>query len=572
MHRIMELPVNRFCSVFLILFIIFPGVSNAFAQQNSEPTAKFTSQTNLVLVPVQVRSKGQHLAGLKQDAFSVLQDGKEQKIAVFEEVRTTTDRLKRAPVQPNEFSNELVGNPQTARYTVIAIDRINTTTMDMIRLREGLMKFLAQAADTGEPVRLISIENRGIRLIHDFTTDPKAIALALQQSANPIGRSQANSTTLDESLQEIDVMSTPSAGASAEQVAKYLGTLDRLDKTKEMDSQALAFQQRSSRINSLEALQQVALSLSGLPGRKTLVWASSGYAFSSITREGRTSVTRDYSQVLEATALDEYTTHLLNSANIAVYPVDARGTVNTAFEAIDPSRKYSPTAAQKESLQQANQDVITTFEHLAASTGGKPCFERSELSGCFKDALEDSHDYYMLGFYIDPKGMKDGWHKIQVKVSEKGASVRSRNGYLYPMPDPAKTRDQDMNAAINSLLIDAGLPFRGEWFPQEAKGNKKAARFAIVIDPDAGVVDTQKNRINVEFAGTARAKDGTIAAQFAQKIDRNLPPEAIASIKQGGINYKNVFELAPGDYLVRFIVRDNLSGRIGGVSTLLKVQ
>jgi hypothetical protein len=302
------------------------------------------------------------------------------------------------------------------------------------------------------------------------------------------------------------------------------------------------------------------------------VWASSGYPFSSLAREGRQSVTHDFSQVSEASALDEYTTHLLSSANIALYPVDARGQTNSAFDAIDPSHKYSPTYAEKEMAQQSNQQIISTFEHLAAATGGRPCYNRGELSGCFKEAMDDSHDYYMLGFYLDPKGMKDGWHKLQVRVSEKGSSVRSRNGFLYPIPDPAKTRDQDLFAAVNSVLLDAAIAFRGEWVGQEPKGTKKSAKFNLKIDPNANVIDMVNNKLNIEFVGTARAKDGTVAAQFDQKIDRALPPEAITSIRQAGIDYKNSFDLAPGDYLVRFIVRDNSTGRIGGVSTILKVQ
>lgn len=565
--------MKRFTSAMLILAFTFPCTIFASAQQSTEPAGRFQTQTNLVLVPVQVRSKGQHVPGLKQDAFTLLQDGKEQKISVFEEVRTTTDRLQRAPVQPNQFTNELVGTPETARYTVIAIDRINTQTLDMIRLRDGLMKFLAQAADTGEPIRLVSIEYRGIRLIHDFTTDPKAIAKALQQSATPANKIADARGNSNDANKEMAAAVGNTIGANPDQNSQQLEVfLDQLDKAKESEQEQIAFQQRGSRISSLEGLQQIALSLAGLPGRKSLVWASSGYPFTSMVREGNSSISHDYGQVLEATSLDQYTTHLLNSANIALYPVDARGTVNTAYQAIDPSQKYSPTMAQKAYLQEANQDVITTFEHLASSTGGKPCFERADLSGCFKDALEDSHDYYMLGFYAEPKGMKNGWHKLQVKVSEKGTSVRSRNGYLYPVPDPAKTRDQDLSAAVNSLLVESAIPFRGEWTAQEPKGSKKAAHFNINLDPSANVIDLEKNKLNIEFVGTARAKDGSIAAQFDQKIDRALSPDMIASIRQGGINYKNVFELAPGDYLVRFIVRDNSSGRMGGVSTILKVQ
>jgi VWFA-related protein len=554
----------RIIIFFLFVLLSLPVIGFA---QSSDQTPQFRSQTNLVLVPVQVRNKGQHVEGLKQDAFTLLQDGKEQKISVFEEIRTTTERLRRAQVGPNQFTNELVGNPQSARYVILAIDRINTTTMDMHRLRDGLLKFLSQVADTGEPVRLISIELNGMHMLQDFTTDPKLIATALQRYTNPT-KMEENARTND-NLHELEVAASGSYQNDPEALASFLKTLDRI---KDAEQTQIDFQQRGARTNSLESLQQLAISLTGLPGRKSLVWASSGYPFSSIVREGRTSVTYDFGHVLEATALDRYTTQLLNAANIAVYPVDARGTVNTAYAAMDPTVKYMPTDAAKESINESNQDVIATFQRLAMATGGTACVERTDLSGCFKDALDDSRDYYMLGFYLDPKSTKDGWHKLQVKLDEKGASVRSRNGYLFPLPDPEKTRDLDIGASINSLLLEAGLPFFGEWLSQDPKGAKKSVHFRIHINPEATFVSAQNNKLNLEFVGVARAKDGSIAAKFGQKIDRTLPPEGVSSIQRGGISYTNVFDLAPGDYLVRFIVRDNLTGRIGGVSTMLKVQ
>lgn len=557
-----------------IAIVLFAALFAAsLTAQQSDTAPRFRTETNLVLVPVQVRSHGQHLSDLKKESFVLLQDGKPQKISVFEEVRTTTQRLQRVPVGPNEFTNRLLGSPETARYTIIAIDRINTTTMDMQRLRTGLMQFLSHAADTGDPIRLISIEAKGIRIIQDFTTDPKTIAVALQRANTPAGQAQPSSVMLDETLQEAEATATANSqnnsDAGGERLAAYL---QRLDSLKDSEQNMIAFQQRSQRISSLEALQQIALSLAGLPGRKSLVWASSGYPFASISRQGRSSVTYNFSQVNEALALDAYTTNLLNSSNVAMYPIDARGMVNTAWDAMDPTHKYSPTNAEKQGRQDANQDVITTFERLAAGTGGRPCYNRPELSGCFKDALDDARDYYMLGYYVDTKGLKDGWHKLQVKVDEKGANVRSRNGFLFPLPDPSATREYDVSTAINSLLLDSGIPFRGEWTTRQKKGAKISNGFYIQIVPEANVVDTQQNRLNLEFVGVARAKDGTIAGQFGQKVERTLPPEAISTIQHDGITYKNALELPPGDYLVRLVVRDNNTGRTGAVSTLLKVE
>src|SRR5512146_3099097 len=170
----------------IIIAVLLTTALGLFGQ-TTDQTPHFRSETNLVLVPVQVRSHGQHVAGLKQDSFTLLQDGKTQKISVFEEVRTTTQRLQRAPVGLNEFTNQLIGSPETARYTIIAIDRMNTAPLDLVRVREGLTRFLAEISGNGEPIRLISIEINGIRVIQDFTTDPEAIGAALNRATSGHG-------------------------------------------------------------------------------------------------------------------------------------------------------------------------------------------------------------------------------------------------------------------------------------------------------------------------------------------------------------------------------------------------
>jgi len=235
---------------------------NLIAQEPAQPSASFKSQTNLVLIPVQTRTHGQHVPGLKQDAFTILQDGKPQKVAVFEEIRTSTKRLERVPVGPREFTNELQGTPETARYTVIAIDRMNTAPLDLVRVREGLTNFLTHTADTGEPIRLISIEFNGIRLIQDFTTDPKAIGMALNRATSRSGKKpEEGSVQIDEYTQEID--SAVNGNRNPDESLQHL--LETLDNAKDAQNRALAFQERTQRINSLDALQQIALSLSGLP-------------------------------------------------------------------------------------------------------------------------------------------------------------------------------------------------------------------------------------------------------------------------------------------------------------------
>jgi VWFA-related protein len=557
---------GRVLSVVLFCHLL---VASVFGQQEPSSTPSFRSQTNLVLLPVQVRSHGQHVANLKQDSFTLLQDGKPRKIAVFEEIRTTTQRLQRVAVGPTEFTNELLGSPETARYTIIAIDRINTDSLDLIRVRRGLTDFLSHAVTNGEPIRLISIEYGGIRMIQDFTTDPKMIGAALNRATSGSGtKADQSSVGADEYRQVIATAenSAIEGSGNAQALANLLAALDNAKTTENLQ---VAFQERSARINSLDALQQIALSVSGLPGRKSLVWASSGYPFASIVRQAKGGVTYDFSQINEAMSLDSYTTHLLGVSNIAVYPIDARGLTNTAWDSIDPSHKYSPTAGEKLGRQQTNQDILNTFDRLADGTGGKACYNRAELAECFKEALEDSRDYYMVGFYVD-KGTKNGWHKLQVKVD--GANTRSRNGFLFPLPDPEKTHALDMSASLHSLFFDAGIPFRGGWTTTQKKGDKVANAFVLRVEPSANVIDPEQHKLNLEFVGIARKRDGTVAGQFHQTVAKDLPPEAVATIQKEGITYRNNLELPAGEYLVRIVIRDNNTGRSGAANSLLNVQ
>jgi hypothetical protein len=158
-----------------------------------------------------------------------------------------------------------------------------------------------------------------------------------------------------------------------------------------------------------------------------------------------------------------------------------------------------------------------------------------------------------------------------VKVDADG-NVRSRTGYLYAKTDPAQMRSQDMRLELSNYLMDPGIPFRGQWSIQETKGDKKDVGFDMKILPEAKVVGANEPHLNIEIAAIARAKDGSIAGQFMQKIDRQLPPEAISTINNSGIAYKNRIALPPGNYLVRFVVRDNNSGRMGSATTMVKVD
>jgi VWFA-related protein len=152
----------------LVLFL-------ANAQDKQENTQlDFRAHADLVLIPATVSDKSGHITGLKKEDFTVLEDGAEQQIATFEEIRTDQRRLL-PPEISNGFSNFVDGKPSTSRITLIVLDLINTPFAAQAAGRQQLFTYLMQSLDAREPTALYTLTRSGLRVIHDFTTDPRVL-------------------------------------------------------------------------------------------------------------------------------------------------------------------------------------------------------------------------------------------------------------------------------------------------------------------------------------------------------------------------------------------------------------
>jgi len=358
----------------------------------------------------------------------------------------------------------------------------------------------------------------------------------------------------------------------------YLVPVSRAVKLREADESMGRFLDRSSRIDVQLTVQQLAQALKGIPGRKSLLLVGSGFKFidsKTVLRSisggvGGTELVYSADNAGETLNQADYTWKLLNDANVAVYPIDTRRTVNTAFQTMDTSGANTPSDLTFRENQQADQDVLTTFKMISAATGGKPCFYRTDLDNCVREAIDDDHDYYVLGFYADKNNRQPGWHKIEVKSGEK-ASLRYRQGFMLAKFNPEDERKTDIGLALNSPFAYTGLPFSGNFVSFTDHGQKKLAKFSLQLPPDAISVDESANHVDFDVVAIARSQGGKEAARFIQRVNRKFSADNIAEIKRIGIAYSNQLELAPGEYGIWFVVRDNLSERTGSAVVPVKV-
>ena len=527
-------------------------------ERRYEGSVKFSSRSELVLVPAVVKDKsGNFVTGLNADDFTVTENGQPQKISTFEEVKPSASPVHRPRLEPMEYTNAVTGSSSPRRMTIIALDLVNTPFLDQARAREQLLKYLSEQVDANNLTALVTIHGKGITVIQDFTGDPKALVAGLRTVKGKLHLTEATS------------LSSPRTDEIIAQAAEDLGLAGRLMEFASPGDFG-SYRQGVAVATTLEAFQHIAQAFAGVPGRKSLLWATGSFPFNiddSGSILGGSSVY----------ALYERTMQSLASANIAVYPVDVRGLMTVGLpDSSTPStsRGAALPGPAIAAATRAQSDTITTLETFAAMTGGKAFYNRNDLSTSFKEASGDSGAYYMLGYYLDKKNTKPGWRKLKVKVARDDVHVRARTGFFVDQStvDPNLTRELDLAVAVQSPLDYTALPITVRWTQAEGKGGRRKVGFEIVLPANAATIEGADNRLSLEFLAIARTGTGESAANFGQTFQKKLTPEQAEQIRGSGITYHNVIEVSPGDYGVRFVVRDNVSGKMGSVLAPLRLN
>jgi hypothetical protein len=280
---------------------------------------------------------------------------------------------------------------------------------------------------------------------------------------------------------------------------------------------------------------------------------------------------------------------LLNDANVAVYPIDARGLVVALPDAstrISSSTARNPQAMARLSTARLSNQTATlqTMQSFAEATGGRAFYNTNDLEKAFEHASDDSSSYYLLGYYRESNDNKPGWRKLKVKLNKSGLNLRTRTGYFVKKPsDQASGPDEDVKVALRAPMDFTGIPLAVKWespdkpegkpFSGQLEPGKKQAVFDLQVGANSLFYDqNDRNHLTFEVVAIARKPTGETAGSFAQTIDAHPKPETLANMVKAGLTYRNQLQLEPGEYSVRFVVRDVLGGQVGSVLAPLKVE
>ena len=536
-----------------------PAQSPSPAPATNLPTLKVS--TRLVVVDVVAADgKGHPITDLKAEDFSLLEEGSNQSIKVFSfQQPAPADQPQQTPatLPPNLVTNVPTYKPNRA-LNVLLLDGLNTENTAQKYARQEMLKYLAKLP-TGQPVAVYLLGNR-LRLLQDFTTDPKLLQQALEKIKDK------NSALLK---------SDPALSAAAAASLTEMGLQSMVAQIQSFQQEEVAGQLDLRVETTVSALMSLARTLAGYPGRKNLIWISSSFPSNLIDLAGLNSgdVRRQASATSQGRAYSDQIERLssaLSNARVAVYPVDTKGVYN-----VGPLTQLASHDDPGGAPTEDPQSIHETMNTFAERTGGRAFYNTNDLTSSIREGIEDGSTYYTLGYYPENKDWNGKFRKIIVKANRPGVKLHYRQGYVASDPHAyqklnAKQQAMDFGQALNlDNPIATALPFKSALIlPSERTANKLVVNFGI--DAHALSFELQDDGLqhtSVDCAVQVFNNKGTaIRPVQAQNFSAALKPEQYQLVMQKFFPCNQALALDPGDYLLRLGVRDNTTGLVGTVN------
>ena len=508
----------------------------------TQPEVVLKATTRLVQVSVIVQRHGQPVADLKKEDFQLRENGKPQKIDLFNVEATDKATLPQTakPLPPGIYTNELAQRPGTpASVTIILLDTTNTKLTDQMIARQQVLKYL----QTIKPEDHIGIYrySGGLKVLHSYTTDSAdLVAMLANFKGKDIPDLSQNATgALDGELVQVNQFFNQAGSTGAE---RDFYTIDRVKGT-------------------LKAIEFIANNVADLPGRKNLIWVSGGFPnqINLLNFKDPTRIQEDFTPEIRSCI------RAMNNANLSIYPVDSRGLMtDNRFSAERQKIDLKPN--MRAPIGVNNQE---TMNELANGTGGKAYYNTNDLKKAIAEAVDDSRVVYTLGFYPTDEAFDGKFHKLEVKVADQnGLSLRYRKGYFDAPESPidSKTAVAELRDAVWSPLDSTGVGV-----VMAAKTDPKdptLLNMAVQVEP--------KN-ISLEPQGDRWA--GRLDILFVQKNDKgqqfngveetvtlNLTRESYEKLTKNGFVFRKSVNMSAMAKNIKVIVRDAPSGTMGSVT------
>jgi VWFA-related protein len=514
-----------------------------------QPGYTFRVQSELVLVNVTVRDKnGNIVPNLTPENFTILEDNKPQKVVSFD-----IENIDAVANQAVAQAQPLAGSPPPSSSS--GATPVSTNTADQFKDRRLIVLFfdlsamepdeIERAATSAEhyvdtqmaAADLVSIVSLGSALLvnQDFTSDHDLLKKQLQAFSAGSGQGYEEGTTGT-------TEGTPDTGQpfTADDTEYNIFNTDR----------------------RLEALRSVAEKLSHVQQKKSLIYFSSGMDRTGIENQSE----------LRAA---------INAAvrsNLAIYTMDLRGlqAIVAGGEAQNASLRGTSAYSGQSMINALNSNFTTqeTLVTLASDTGGRAFLDSNDFTQVFKGVQQDTSSYYLLGYHSSNPARDGRYRRIVVKVNVPGVKVDFRRGYYAPADYQHSTKEDKelrLQDELASELPTTDLPLYLSTACFRLEANKFFVAISLAV-PGSQIPFTRssdRDKATLDVIGLVSDNEHHPITRIRDTV--KLAVDTSTEVRKKNVQYDTGIDLPPGKYHLKFVVRENQTGRMGSFETDLNV-
>ncbi|HMJ81610.1 MAG TPA: VWA domain-containing protein [Vicinamibacterales bacterium] len=515
----------------------------------------FRSGTELVLVNVVVRDKsGAVVRSLSRDDFTVIEDDKPQTITSFDfeelDAPSPAERNATASATPAQSILSSPGRADADDRSAKASAERPSAKVDM-RGRRLIVLFFDLSSMQPEEL------DRAVKAAHDYVehklSDADLIAIASFSTALQVVQDfTADAETLRNAID----------GFGANNAAGFdSGLTGDVEDTSDTGNAFTADDTEFNIFNTdrrLDALRTLADQLAGIDQKKSLIYFSSG-----MSQQGQDN------QVQLRRTVDR-----ANRANVSIYAADMRGlqALVPGGDATQGSRRgtspFSGASTRNQfGSQAASQDTLTT---IAEDTGGRAFFDSNTFGQVFDRVVNDTSAYYVLG-YSSTNPARDGrFRRIRVRLKRPDLKLEYRSGYYAPRDFAHSTKDDREEQLQDQLASDLSATDLSAYVSTayfRLADNRYFVPLSVVVPGYQLPITktTDKNKATIDVLGLVRDEQRRPVGRIRDTV--RLSTDAADDIRKKTVQYETGFEMPPGKYRVKVVVRENQDGAFGSYET-----
>jgi VWFA-related protein len=508
--------------------------------QNAPQAGGFVMKVNAELVLTNVVARdaktGEFVHGLKASDFTIYEGGKKQEISTFD--FQSVDMAK--PLNEATISGLAAGasgpgtkavavaKPEELRNHRLIVMFFDLTSMqpeDLDRSVEAAKDFLRKKMAPADLIALVSLGDT-LKVDQDFTADKDALIQEVGVYNGTEGQGFAQGAT-----------------ANSNQVEDTTGYTPDESEYNDVNTDRELF-----------ALRAVSKSLEKIGEKKSLLYFSGG-----ISRDG-----------IENQASLRAAINAAVRADLAIYSVDTRG-----LQAVTPLGDASTGSLRGQGAYSggallnnmnanfASQEVMAT---LSSDTGGKAFFDSNDFAPAFAQVQRDTSAYYAIGFHSTNPARDGKYRKLTIKINKPGIKLEYRPGYYAPADfqhSGKEDRERDLEEQLSSDLPATDIAVYLDAMYFRIDDNRFYVPVSLVVPGSQipFVKGGDKDKATLDIIGVVIDEVKRQIGRARQTVKLNLDQSQQA--RQKNIQYTTSFTLPPGKYDLKFVVRENQTGRMG---------